>query len=171
VLQKLNQQQQAAVEHKSGPLLIIAGAGTGKTAVITQRILHIIKKGWAKPNEILALTFTEKASAEMFERVDMEMPYGYDEVWISTFHSFCDKILRQEGHHIGIDTNYTLMSQAQGYILFRKHLFDFPLKTLRPLGNPTSSISNILKHFSRLQDEDTSPEEYLEFVEKYAKEG
>jgi len=171
VLQNLNPQQQQAVDHKKGPLLIIAGAGTGKTAVITKRILNIINKGWAKPNEILALTFTEKASAEMFERVDREMPYGYDEVWISTFHSFCDRILRQEGHHIGLDSNYALMSQAKSYILFRKHLFEFPLKTLRPLGNPTSSIANILKHFSRLQDEDTSPEEYLAFVEEYAKNG
>jgi DNA helicase-2/ATP-dependent DNA helicase PcrA len=74
----LNSNQKKAVEHKKGPLLIIAGAGTGKTSVITQRIVHIIKQKLAKPTEILALTFTEKAADEMQERVDIEMPYGPD---------------------------------------------------------------------------------------------
>lgn len=164
---KLNKQQKKAVEHKTGPLLIIAGAGTGKTAVVTQRIINIINAGWAKPSEILALTFTEKAAGEMLERVDMEMPIGYEEIWISTFHSFCDQILRQDGHHIGLDTNYNLMTQAQSYILFRQHLYDFNLDLLRPLGNPTSFISAILKHFFRLQDEDVTPDEYHEYVEKF----
>lgn len=163
---QLNPQQQKAVDHKTGPLLIIAGAGTGKTAVITQRIVNVTKKEWAKPSEILALTFTEKAAGEMLERVDAEMPYGYEEIWISTFHSFCDRILRQEGSYIGLDSNYTLMSQAQSYVFFRQNLYDLPLDKFRPLGNPTSFISDILKHFSRLQDEDVSPEQYVEYAEK-----
>jgi len=162
---QLNKNQLEAVQYNKGPLLIIAGAGTGKTAVITQRIIHIINEEWAKPSEILALTFTEKASAEMEERVDMSMPIGYEEPWISTFHSFCDQILRQEGAYIGLDTNYILMSSAQSYILFRKNLFEFSLDSFRPLGNPTSSIGSILTHFSRLQDEATTPDDYI----KYAK--
>ncbi|MBD3329880.1 AAA family ATPase [Candidatus Dojkabacteria bacterium] len=164
---ELNKQQKAAVGHKNGPLLIIAGAGTGKTAVVTRRIINIINQGWAKPSEILALTFTEKAAGEMLERVDLEMPIGYEEIWISTFHSFCDRLLRQEGHHIGLDTEYTLMTQAQSYILFRQHLYDFNLDKLRPLGNPTSFISAILKHFSRLQDEDVTTDEYGDFVKSF----
>jgi DNA helicase-2/ATP-dependent DNA helicase PcrA len=162
---QLNKEQKSAVEHKGGPLLIIAGAGTGKTAVITQRIIHLINSGAATPDQILALTFTEKAADEMIERVDMAMPIGYDHIEISTFHSFCDGILRQEGCHIGIDSSFNLMSQAQSYILFRKHLFNFPLQSLRPLGNPTSNIGDILKHFSRLQDEDISPEEYTNYTQ------
>ncbi|WKZ30699.1 MAG: UvrD-helicase domain-containing protein [Candidatus Dojkabacteria bacterium] len=162
----LNERQQEAVQHKAGPLLIIAGAGTGKTAVITRRITHIINEGWAKPSEILALTFTEKAAGEMLERVDQEMPIGHEEIAISTFHSFCDRILRQEGIYIGLDTNYKLMSQAQSYILFKKNLFTMSLDKFRPLGNPTSHIDDILKHFSRLQDEDVFPEEYIKFAEK-----
>ncbi len=165
----LNDKQKQAVEHKKGALLIIAGAGTGKTAVITQRISHIVKSKWAKPDEILALTFTDKAANEMLERVDESLPLGFGDVWISTFHSFCDRILRQEGHHIGLDTNYTMMSSAEQYIFLRKHLFDFSLKKFRPYGNPTKFIDDLLKHFSRLQDEDVSPEEYLGYANSLSK--
>jgi DNA helicase-2/ATP-dependent DNA helicase PcrA len=161
---KLNEKQKEAVEYKEGPLLIIAGAGTGKTSVITERVINIMKSKWAKPSEILALTFTEKAAQEMVERIDMQMEYGYEEPWISTFHAFCDRILRENGHYIGLDTNFSLMTQAQSYIFMRKHLFDFPLDTFRPQGNPTEFINDLLKHFSRLQDEDCSPEEYIKFV-------
>lgn len=162
--EKLNEQQQKAVRHKSGPLLIIAGAGTGKTKVITHRIANIIENKWASPSEILALTFTEKAAGEMQERVDTLLPIGYEEPWISTFHSFCDRILRQESAYIGLDSSYKLMTPAESYILFRKYLFDLPLKKFRPLGNPSKFISDILKHFSRLQDEDVSPVQYIEYA-------
>src|SRR3989304_3687452 len=100
---KLNKEQLQAINHKKGPLLIIAGAGTGKTTVITERIKYLISKNLAKPSEVLALTFTEKASREMQERVDIALPYGYTQMWISTFHSFCDRILRAEALHIAID--------------------------------------------------------------------
>jgi len=165
----LNERQKLAVNHKKGALLIIAGAGTGKTAVITQRILHIINYKWAKPNEILALTFTDKAAEEMLSRVDENLPLSYGDIWISTFHSFCDRILRQEGQYIGLDTNYSMMSSAQSYIFFRKHLFNFSLNRFRPHGNPTKFIDDILKHFSRLQDEDVSPSDYLTFAKKLPK--
>lgn len=161
---ELNTQQKQAVEHKSGPLLIIAGAGTGKTKVITERIGHIIKKKWARPSEILALTFTEKAAAEMQERVDMILPITYEQPLLATFHSFADQILRQESLYIGLDSNYKLMTQSEAYILFRQHLFEFPLVEFRPLGNPTKFISGILSHFSRLQDEDVSPDEYIKYA-------
>ncbi|MDD4382243.1 MAG: ATP-dependent DNA helicase [Candidatus Dojkabacteria bacterium] len=162
---RLNTKQKEAVQYDGGDLLIIAGAGTGKTAVITQRIVHIIKKELAKPSEILALTFTEKASFEMKERVDIEMEYGYDEPWISTFHSFCDRILREEGYNIGLDGNYSLMSKAQEYIFLRKHVYELPLKTLLPKGNNAKFLNDLINHFSRLQDEDVSTEDYI----KYAK--
>lgn len=161
---KLNKAQSDAVNHKSGPLLIIAGAGTGKTAVITQRILNIVNKGWAMPSEVLALTFTEKSSKEMLERVDIEMPYGYEEMWISTFHSFCDKILRQESIFMGLNPNYKLMTESEAYILFRRNIFNMPLDIFRPLGNPSGFITQILNHFSRLQDEDITPDEYIQYA-------
>src|SRR4030066_467383 len=166
---RLNKSQLEAIEHKEGPLLIIAGAGTGKTTVITERIKYLIEKDSAKPSEILALTFTEKAAREMEERVDVAMPYGYPQMWISTFHSFCDRILRREALHIGLDPKYKLTSEAETTQFIRNNLFKFDLNYFRPLGNPTKFIGGMLQHFSRLQDEDISPKEYLEWVGKHKK--
>jgi len=119
----LNKEQLQAIKHKEGPLLIIAGAGTGKTTVITQRIKYLVEKGLAKPQEILALTFTEKAAREMEERVDVALPYGYTNMWIMTFHSFCERILRREGLHIGMDPKSKLMTEAETMQLIRKKSF------------------------------------------------
>lgn len=160
----LNKEQLEAVRFGSGPLLIIAGAGTGKTTVVTERIKHLISTGKTMPGEILALTFTEKAAREMEERVDVIMPYGYTQMWISTFHKFCDRLLRAEAIHIGLNPAYRLMTDTDAALLFRRHLFTFPLEYFRPLGNPTKFIAGILQHFSRLQDEDISPDEYVQWV-------
>ena len=86
-VKQLNKEQLEAITHSKGPLLIIAGAGTGKTTVITERIKWLIEKKLAKPAEILALTFTDKAAREMEERVDIALPYGYTQMWITTFHA------------------------------------------------------------------------------------
>jgi len=161
---RLNEKQKEAVEYNEGDLLIIAGAGTGKTAVITQRIIHIIKEEWAKPSEILALTYTEKASEEMQIRVDEEMEYGYDEPVISTFHSFCDGILREEGYNIGLDSGYSLMSKGQSYIFMLRHLYELGFKTLLPKGDSTKFLNDFLFHIGKLQDENVSPEEYLQYA-------
>jgi DNA helicase-2/ATP-dependent DNA helicase PcrA len=161
---KLNKEQAVAVKHGDGPLLIIAGAGTGKTTVITERIKYLILSKNVKPNEVLALTFTEKAAREMEARVDVAMPYGYTQMWISTFHSFCDRLLRQEALCIGLDPRYKLMSEAEAVQLIRNNLFKFDLDYFRPLGNPTKFVDGMLQHFSRLQDEDVSPSDYLAWV-------
>lgn len=168
-LKILNEEQLKAVKHTKGPLLIIAGAGTGKTLVITERIKYLIKENLAKPSEILALTFTEKAAREMEERVDVAMPYGYTQMWISTFHSFCDRILRAEALHIGLIPNYKLNTEAESVQFIRKNLFEFELEYFRPLGNPTKFVSGMLQHFSRLQDEDITPSEYLAWAKSFAK--
>ena len=131
---KLNKEQKEAVEYGNGPLLIIAGAGTGKTTVVTERVKYLISSGKARAGEILALTFTEKAAREMEERVDIALPYGYSEMWISTFHSFCDRILRAEAVHIGLSPDYKLMTEAETIQFLIKNLFKFDLKYFRPLG-------------------------------------
>lgn len=166
---KLNKEQKEAVRHRGGPLLIIAGAGTGKTTVITERIVHLIKSGLARPSEILALTFTEKASEEMQERVDVVMPYGYTDMWISTFHSFCDRVLRDEALAIGLSTGYSLLTKAETIQFVRENLYEFDLEYFRPVGNPTKFIDGLVTHFSRLQDEDIAPSEYLAWVKREAR--
>src|SRR5438094_60221 len=90
ILQGLQPEQRLAVEHGAGPLLVVAGAGTGKTHVLTARIVHLITSGAAKPHEILAVTFTERAAAEMQERVDINTPIGLNDAVIRTFHGFGD---------------------------------------------------------------------------------
>lgn len=162
----LNHEQKMAVEHEGGPLLIIAGAGTGKTTVITERIKWLIVKEKANPSEILALTFTDKAACEMEERVDMAMPYGYVNMWISTFHSFCDRLLRDEAVNIGLDPGYRLINETESTRILKDNLFKLELDYFRPLGNPTKFITSMLQHFSRLKDEDISPLEYLDWAQK-----
>ena len=170
VEKKLNKEQLKAVRHGSGSLLVIAGAGTGKTTVITERIKYLISEGLATPEEILALTFTEKASQEMEERIDIAMPLSYGEMWIMTFHGFCDRILRDNALHIGLPSNYKLMTEAESIDLIRRNMFEFDLDYFRPLGNPNKFIDGLLKHFSRLQDETITPDEYVEFAKKYKNE-
>jgi len=169
LLSELTDQQREAVEFGQGPLLIVAGAGTGKTMVLTRRIAYLILNKLADPDQILALTFTDKAAAEMEERVDMLLPYGLSNVHISTFHSFGDSILKQYGLEIGINPDYQVLSKPEQAIFFREHLFEFPLNLLRPLGNPTASIVHILNVISRAKDEDVSPDRYIEFAENLLK--
>ncbi|HLB77459.1 MAG TPA: UvrD-helicase domain-containing protein, partial [Candidatus Dormibacteraeota bacterium] len=137
ILADLNDEQRRAVTHESGPLLIVAGAGTGKTAVITRRIAWLIATRHARPAEILALTFTDKAAAEMEERVDVLVPYGYTDVWLSTFHAFGDRVLRDHALELGLTPDFRILTRAEQVIFFREHLFEFPLDAYRPLGDPT----------------------------------
>lgn len=161
---KLNKEQLEAIEHGEGPLLIIAGAGTGKTTVVTERIKYLITEKKIPPSEILALTFTEKAAREMEERVDMALPLGYANMWISTFHAFGDRILRNEVVNIGLDPHYRLMTQAESVHFLRKSLFKLDLDYFRPLGNPNKFVEGMLQHFSRLKDEDVEPNQYFDWI-------
>ncbi|HVQ74516.1 MAG TPA: ATP-dependent DNA helicase, partial [Candidatus Binatia bacterium] len=149
------------VTHDAGPLLIIAGAGTGKTTVITRRIAWLIATRRARPSEILALTFTDKAAAEMEERVDTLVPYGYADVQIATFHAFGDRLLRENALELGLTPEFRVLSRAEQVIFLRDHLFALPLRHYRPLGDPTRHLQAILTLFSRLKDEDVGPDEYL----------
>ena len=152
-LEELNKEQLEAVTHASGPLIIIAGAGTGKTTVMTRRIGWAIEEEGVQPDEILALTFTEKAATEMEERVDRLLPYGHVDLWIHTFHAFCERVLRSSGTSIGIDPKFTLLNEVDAWLLIRNHLEEFSLDYYRPLGNPTKFIRALMSHFSRLKDE------------------
>lgn len=169
ILAGLNPEQTEAVKTTKGPLLIIAGAGTGKTTVISRRIAYLIEQKLAKPAEILALTFTEKAAAEMEERVDMLVPYGYVDTWISTFHAFGDRILREKALEIGLPSDFQVLTRPQQILFVQQNLFTFDLDYYRPLSNPTKFIEAILSFISRCKDEDVSPEQYLDYVKKLDK--
>ena len=104
----LNDKQKEAVFHTEGPLLILAGAGSGKTRVLTHRIAYLIGEKGVKPWNILAITFTNKAAQEMRERVDQIVGLGSESIWVSTFHSTCVRILRRYIDHLGYDNNFTI---------------------------------------------------------------
>ncbi|PIT89759.1 hypothetical protein COU23_02180 [Candidatus Kuenenbacteria bacterium CG10_big_fil_rev_8_21_14_0_10_36_11] len=165
-LKDLNEQQKEAVTFGKSPLLIVAGAGTGKTTVITERIAWLTEQNLAKTDEILALTFTDKTAGEMEERVDRMMPYGYTDLWIMTFHAFCERILKNHGLDIGIPNDFKLLNQTEQWLLVRQNLEKFNLDYYRPLGNPTKFIHALVKHFSRCKDEEIWPADYLEYAEK-----
>src|SRR3989338_10872942 len=130
-ISQLNTNQRLAVQHPAGPLILVAGAGTGKTTVITQRIAWLIEQGQAKPDEILALTFTDKAAAEMEERVDKLLPLGYVDLWISTFHAFGERLLHQHALDIGVPYDFKILTETEQWLLVRRHLKRFNLNYYR----------------------------------------
>ncbi len=166
LLDQLNPEQKAAVTHGEGPLLIVAGAGTGKTTVITRRIAYLLEQKLAKPDELLALTFTEKAAGEMQERADLLLPLGHYDMWISTFHSFCERLLKLHGLDIGLPNDFKLLDETAAWILVLRNFERFNLDYYRPLGNPNKFISALLSHFSKCKDEMISPEDYLAHAQK-----
>jgi DNA helicase-2/ATP-dependent DNA helicase PcrA len=165
LLDNLNKEQLEAVKHRNGPLLIVAGAGTGKTTVITRRIAYLIEQKLCRPDEILALTFTEKAAGEMQERADLLLPLGYYDLWISTFHSFCERILKNHALDIGLPNDFKLLDDVQQWIFVYNNLDKFDLDYYKPLGSPNGFIYSLLKHFSRCKDELITPQSYLEHAQ------
>lgn len=168
VLAGLSPAQREAVLHGEGPLLIVAGAGTGKTTVLTRRIAHLISSKQARPEEILALTFTDKAAVEMAERVDQLIPYGYAETRISTFHAFGDRLLRESALEVGLAAEFRVLTRPEQIIFLRERLFALPLRRYRPPGDPTRHLSALLGLVSRAKDEDVSPAAYREWAEGLA---
>ena len=159
-----------AVTHGDGPLLVVAGAGTGKTQVITRRIAWLIATRRARPSEILALTFTDKAAEEMAVRVDQLVPYGYTDTAISTFHAFGDRLIREYALELGLPTDLRVLTRAEVVIFLREHLFEFDLDAYRPLGDPTRFLAALATLFSRCKDEDITPADYLAHADRLAAE-
>ncbi len=168
LLADLSARQRKAVTHGDGPLLIVAGAGTGKTTVITRRIAWLIAEKRAMPSEILALTFTDRAAFEMIERVDRLVPYGHHDAQISTFHAFGDRLLREHALEAGLSDQSAVLSRAEQIIFLRERLFELPLDRYRPLGDPTRFLSALVTLISRLRDEDVSPEAYADVAARLA---
>ena len=166
----LNPDQLRAVTHGDGPMLVVAGAGTGKTQVITRRIAWLIASRRAKPSEILALTFTDKAADEMAVRVDQLVPYGYTDTSIATFHAFGDRLIREYALELGLAPDVRVLSRAEVVIFLREHLYEFELQEYRPLGDPTRFLGALATLFSRCKDEDITPSTYSTYADRVAAE-
>ncbi len=164
-MDSLNKAQQQAVGHIEGPLLIVAGAGTGKTTVIARKIEYVVNEKLAKPEEILALSFNEKAADEIHERVDAILQTGYVDMQIATFHSFCQTLLQEFALDIGLPNQFRVLKETEAWLFMREHFDEFALRYYRPLGNPTRHIHEFLKHFSSCKDELITPEAYLVYAE------
>jgi DNA helicase II / ATP-dependent DNA helicase PcrA len=166
----LNADQRRAVTHGEGPLLVVAGAGTGKTQVITRRIAWLIATRRAKPSEILGLTFTDKAAEEMQLRVDQLVPYGYADTAISTFHAFGDRLIREFAFELGRSPDLRVLSRPEVVVFLRERLFELELDEYRPLGDPDRFLGALASLFARCRDEDVSPARYREYADRLAVE-
>jgi ATP-dependent DNA helicase UvrD/PcrA len=160
-LADLNPPQREAVLATEGPLLVIAGAGSGKTRVLTYRVAHLINAVGAKPNEILAITFTNKAAGEMRERLQRLLGPSGRGLWILTFHSACGRILRREAQRLGYRSNFTIYDQADQIRLVKQCLEELERdpKRFTPRG-----IHNQISH---AKDQLVSPAEYAERVQSF----
>ena len=150
----LNEQQKEAVLHTEGPLLILAGAGSGKTRVLTHRIAYLIEEKGINPWNILAITFTNKAAGEMRERVDNLVGCGSESIWVSTFHSMCVRILRRHIDLLGFDTNFTIYDTDDQKTLMKDicKLLQIDTKLFRE--------RSLLAAISQAKNELVTPEEF-----------
>lgn len=170
LLDELSSEQRAAVTSHGHPLMIVAGAGTGKTRVLTSRIAWLIMTGKARPEEILALTFTDKAATEMSERLDQMLPAGQRGVETGTFHALCDRLLRRHALEIGLDADFTVLSSAQARLLLRESLFLLPLDRYRPRQDPLSYLGALARHFDKAKNEGVRVKDYLDWVKTLGEE-
>ena len=143
----------------------MAGAGTGKTTVIARRIAHLIASGRARPSQILALTFNEKAAAEMQERVDVLVPYGYADTYISTFHAFGEDVISSFGIEIGIAPGFTVLDQTAQALFLSENLNELGLSRYSPLSDPTKYLRELVRFFNKLKDYPIPAERLREFAE------
>ncbi|HEY2478489.1 MAG TPA: UvrD-helicase domain-containing protein, partial [Solirubrobacterales bacterium] len=122
LLAGLNPPQREAVEHGDGPLLVLAGAGSGKTRVLTHRVAYLLATGAARPGEILAITFTNKAAAEMRERVGDLIGRSVRAMWVTTFHSACARMLRADAERLGYSRSFTIYDQGDSLRMIKRCL-------------------------------------------------
>ena len=153
-LETLNPPQREAVQHTEGPLLILAGAGSGKTRVLTHRIAYLIEEKGVNPWNILAITFTNKAAGEMRERVDKIVGFGAESIWVSTFHSTCVRILRRYIDRLGYDNSFTIYDTDD-----QKTLMKDICKYLQ-IDTKVFKERNLLSAISSAKNEMITPEEY-----------
>ena len=150
----LNLQQKKAVLQTDGPVLILAGAGSGKTRVLTHRVAYLIDECNTNPWNIMAITFTNKAAGEMRERVDKIVGFGAESIWVSTFHSSCVRILRRYADRLGYSNNFTIYDTDDSKTVMKDICKRYQLET------STLKLRNIMNSISKCKDNLVSPQEY-----------
>src|SRR5215218_733428 len=148
-LEKLNSEQRDAVLHRDGPLLILAGAGSGKTRVITYRIAYLIGDGHARPDEVLAVTFTNKAAQEMRDRVQALIGAEADGVWLSTFHALCARLLRREAPKIGLSRDFVIYDSSDQVAVVKQAQRELGIDD--KLVPPRAALSRISQAKNRME--------------------
>lgn len=156
LLAKMNDKQAEAVQTTEGPLLVMAGAGSGKTRVLTHRVAYLIEEKNVNPWNILAITFTNKAAREMRERIDNLIDEGSDEIWVSTFHALCVRILRRDGEKIGYAHGFTIASSSEQRTLMKHIMADLDIDPKK--YNPRAILSAI----SNAKNDLLTPTQYQE---------
>lgn len=164
LLNGLTEAQRDAVTHNTGPCLVVAGPGTGKTKVITSRIAHLILVRKIAPESIVALTFTDKAAREMEERLDQLLPYGITGTTLSTFHSYCNELLKRHTLLLGLSPSATLLSNADEISFLRQHSAELPARRYRPNRNPTDFLKMLISFISKARDEYLAPAQIIEYA-------
>jgi DNA helicase-2/ATP-dependent DNA helicase PcrA len=164
LLESLNPTQLDAVKHTEGPLLILAGAGSGKTRVLTHRVAYILDQGLAAPEEVLAITFTNKAAGEMKDRVALLVGPDSRKMWVSTFHAFCARILRVHAEKLGYKREFTIYDQADQVRLVKRCIVELGKDPKR--FNPRSFQAQI----SAAKNVLMTPDDYLRSTEGYIAE-
>jgi DNA helicase-2/ATP-dependent DNA helicase PcrA len=152
-LEKLNPEQREAVLHRDGPVLILAGAGSGKTRVITFRIAYLIGDGHAEPDQVLAVTFTNKASQEMRERVEALIGDAASRVWLSTFHSLCARLLRREAPKIGLSRDFVIYDSSDQVAVVKQAQRELGIDD--KLVPPRAALSRISQAKNRMEGPDS----------------
>ncbi len=150
---KLNPEQREAALHLDGPLLILAGAGSGKTRVITYRIAHLIGDGHAEPDQVLAVTFTNKAAQEMRDRVAALIGDAANGVWLSTFHALCARLLRREAPKIGLSRDFVIYDSSDQVAVVKQALRE--LNIASELVPPRAALARISQAKNRMEGPDS----------------
>src|SRR5437762_6138384 len=151
-LHSLNPEQREAVLHIRGPLLILAGAGSGKTRVITSRIAYLVGDGHARPEEVLAVTFTNKAAEEMRARVEVLLGSDCSGMWVSTFHSLCARLLRREAPAIGLSRDFVIYDSSDQLTVVKQALKELHIDD--SFVQPRAALSRISHAKNRMEGPD-----------------
>src|SRR5689334_20694131 len=151
-LNSLNPEQREAVLHIDGPLLILAGAGSGKTRVITSRVAYLIGDGRAQPSEVLAVTFTNKAAEEMRARVESLLGSDCSRIWLSTFHSLCARLLRREAPAIGLSRDFVIYDSSDQLTVVKQALKDLHIDD--GFVQPRAALARISHAKNRMEGPD-----------------